>query len=334
MMQRANALRIGAFVVAGVAVLVTTVAMLSGGFFARTEQAVMYFEGSVYGLQPGAPVVLRGVRVGRVLDIGLQTDAAGALRIPVQVEVQSDRLGAQGPAPVLPELLRRGLYAQLATQSLLTGLLYVDLQLGLPESEARLAALPQTAGMDEIPTRLAAVQALLTQMQTLDVAALIDDISTIAHSTRSLVSSPELKQGVQEFAALATDMRRLSAQLERRVDPLARDTQRSLATLRQTLDQLGSAAAQVQATTARTGGRLDTLADRAEPALANAARAADELAQSAQALRRATADDSLLMQNLDRSTEEVARAARALRQLAEMLEREPQSVIRGRPEVP
>lgn len=339
MMQRANALRIGAFFVSGVVVLLTAVVLLSGGFFARTERAVLYFDGSVYGLQKGAPVVLRGVRVGRVLDIGLQATAEGALRIPVHVEVQSERLGTGSAGPALPQLLQRGLFAQLATQSLLTGLLYVDLQLRQPGNGAADAAeqpavrsAATAAGTDRpvIPTTPAPVQALLTQLQTLDVAALIDDVSTIARSTRSLLAGPELKQGVQEMAALATDLRRLSAQLERRIDPLADDTRRSLAALRQTLDQLGRAADQVQATTTRAGGRLDGLAERAEPALDNAARAADELALSAQALRHAAADDSLLMQNLDRSTEEVARAARALRHLAELLEREPQAVIRGR----
>ncbi len=346
MMQRANALRIGAFFVAGVAVLVTAVVLLSGGFFARTERAVLFFEGSVYGLQPGAPVVLRGVRVGRVLDIGLQADASGTLRIPVQVDLQTERLGQAGPGPGLPSLLQRGLHGQLATQSLLTGLLYVDLELRAPQAGATATATATAAapaatststladGLPVIPTSAAPVQALLTQLQTLDVPALLDDLSTIARSTRQLVAGPDLQQGVKELAALATDLRRLTAQLERRVDPLASDTQRSLASLRQTLDRLGRAADQVQTTTARAGSRVDGLADSAQPALANAARAAEELALSAQALRRATADDALLMQNLERGTEEVARAARALRQLAELLEREPQAVIRGRAEGP
>jgi paraquat-inducible protein B len=338
MMQRANTLRVGAFFVAGVAVLATAVVLLSGGFFARSERALLLFEGSVYGLQQGAPVVLNGVRVGRVLDIGLRANPGGALRIPVQVELLSERLGSPGAEAALPGLLQRGLQGQLATQSLLTGLLYVDLKLRPPDAlSARaqtVAVVDAASGLPVIPTSPAPVQALLTQLQTLDVAALIDDVSTIASSTRSLLSGPELKQGMQDLAALAADLRRLSAQLERRIDPLADDTQRSLAALRQTLDQLGRAAAQVQDTTVRAGSRVDSLADSATPALANAARAADELAQSAQALRRATADDSQLMQNLDRSTEEVARAARALRQLAEMLERDPQAVIRGRGEGP
>ncbi len=334
MMQRANALRIGAFFVAGVAVLLTAVVLLSGGLFARTERALLYFEGSVYGLQPGAPVVLSGVRVGRVLDIGLQVQASGALRIPVQVEVRSDQLGVDTSGPALPALLRRGLFGQLATQSLLTGLLYVDLRLRPTAASAPPVAAAAPPGPAVIPTAPGPVQALLNQLQTLDVAALIDDISTLARSARSLMAGPELQQGVRDLAALAADLRRLSAQLERHIDPLAADTRRSLAALRQTLDQLGRAADQVQASSARAGTRLDGLADRADPALASATRAADELALSAQALRRATADDSLLMQNLGRSAEEVARAARALRQLAEMLEREPQAVIRGRTEGP
>jgi paraquat-inducible protein B len=337
MMQRANAWRIGAFFVAGVAVLLTAVVLLSGGLFARSERAVLVFEGSVYGLQTGAPVVLYGVRVGRVLDIGLRTGADGGLRIPVQVELLSARLGGgaeAGDAPALPGLLQRGLRGQLATQSLLTGLLYVDLELPSPAPATPVATLPPTEGLPQIPNRPGPVQALLTQLQTLDVAALLDDLGTIARSTRQLVAGPELQQGLQDLAALAADLRRLSARLERRVDPLADDGQRTLAELRQALGQLGAAAEQVQAGTRRASGQVDELTARGGPALDSVRLAAEELALSARALRSATADDSLLMQNLDRSTQEVARAARALRQLAELLEREPQAVIRGRAEGP
>ena len=62
------------------AVIATTIIALAGNsLFTRKEKAVMFFRGSVYGLQVGAPVVFRGVRVGSVVE-GLYREIR-ALRI-------------------------------------------------------------------------------------------------------------------------------------------------------------------------------------------------------------------------------------------------------------
>jgi paraquat-inducible protein B len=334
MMRRANATRIGAFVLGGLALLVTAVVLISGGgLFARSERGVMYFEGSVYGLQLGAPVVFRGLRVGRVVAIGLDGSAAEGFRIPVQVTLDSERLGGTAE-PVLPALVARGLRGQLATQSLLTGLLYVDLDLLKAAPGAAAVTVSTRDGEVVIPTVSAPVQALLSQLQTLDVPQLLADIGAIAGGTRELVASPDLRRSLQELAALGGDLRRLSAKLDRRVEPLADATQRTLADTRLALEQLGRAAEQVQANSARAGAQFDGLVAEGRPALQSARQAADELARSATALRLATGEDSALMQNVDRTTQEVGRAARALRELAELLERQPQAVIRGRAEAP
>ena len=67
MKRKASPVLIGAFVVAGLAlVAVAIIAMAGGRLFAHKGRAVMHFGGSVYGLQEGAPVVFRGVRVGTV----------------------------------------------------------------------------------------------------------------------------------------------------------------------------------------------------------------------------------------------------------------------------
>ena len=59
-------------------------------------------------------------------------------------------------------------------------------------------------------------------------------------------------------------------------------------------------------------------------------RAAAALGQAADTLREAAADDSALRLNADRALQDVARAARALRELGELLERQPDALLRGR----
>ena len=59
----------------------------------RTVKAVMYFNESVRGLNIGAPVLLRGIPIGKVTGINLEIDAKTAdIEIPVVVEVEPDRI--------------------------------------------------------------------------------------------------------------------------------------------------------------------------------------------------------------------------------------------------
>ena len=72
-MNRANPKVIGAFVVGAVALVVVGVLLLGGAeWLAEKRTFVAYFEGSVKGLNVGAPVEFQGVKVGAVTDIQLQ----------------------------------------------------------------------------------------------------------------------------------------------------------------------------------------------------------------------------------------------------------------------
>ena len=157
MTRRADPSRVGLFTVIGIVLLVAAVIAVSGGkVFGRTERAVLNFQGSVWGLQTGAPVVLRGVRVGSVLSVGLVQDAqSGALSAPVLIEVDRRRIrdsqGTDDDSAALPALLRRGLRAKLVSQSLLTGRLFVDMDMGGAPG-APLAAVATSSDPVEIPT--------------------------------------------------------------------------------------------------------------------------------------------------------------------------------------
>jgi paraquat-inducible protein B len=106
---------------------------------------VMYFNGSLRGLSPGAPVELHGIAVGEVKSVDVEYDReAGDLRFPVVVDLYPQRIrgrkarGTQPPAPNDPEsssrklvnsLVTHGLRAELKTGNLLTGQKYVDLDM-------------------------------------------------------------------------------------------------------------------------------------------------------------------------------------------------------------
>jgi len=122
---------------------------------------VMYFEQSVRGLSPGAPVDFRGVVIGAVRSIGIEFRRdTNSFRLPVVVDFYPSRLGLrrQGEPGALDAaaeqrlteaLIRRGMRAQLRNGNLLTGQMYIaiDFFKGAPPPKAG-----QSHGLDEFPT--------------------------------------------------------------------------------------------------------------------------------------------------------------------------------------
>ena len=351
MKRHANATLIGAFVVVGLALVAAGVIAAAGGkLFTRTEQAVMHFNGSIYGLQVGAPVVLRGVRVGSVASIGLVFDpATGGFLIPVVASLERDVIrslpgppaaGAGAGADVssdltLPALVARGLRAQLSMQSLLTGQLYIDLDLR-PGGAAKLHAGGTGSGNGgrvEIPTSSTAIQNLKEQLEGLDMRRLLDDVSAIASSARAVVAGPELKQAMGDLTQITGQVRRLTDALARRVDPLAQAAQTTLTDGQRTMGRLSDAADRVGDAARRVAGSADRVGALAAPdsaLLQRVQQTADELARSAAALRSQTSEGAPLVQNLTRALQDVSQASRAVRELADLLARQPDALLRGR----
>lgn len=357
MKRKPHPTRIGLFMIGAVALLVAAVVLVTGGgLFAQRERAIAHFEGSVYGLQLGAPVVFRGVRLGSVVGIGVVYQGQpGQYSIPVQLEIDRDRIsavnGATGAVGVA-DLVAQGLTAQLATQSLLTGLLYVDLDLR-PAAPARKAdgAPPRKAGsvggMPEIPTVATPIQALQQQLQSLNLPQIAADLAAMASGARRLVGHPKLEPLLEDLAAASAGLRRVLARVDRQLGPLTRSLHGTLAATRSTaeqwggaVDRVGSAIDRVGAAADRVGrasdrvsdtmGQVDGLAQSAQPALASVQRAADELAQGAAALREAATGDGGALPQIERAAQDIARASRAVRDLADLLERQPESLLRGR----
>ena len=340
---------IGAFVVAALGLIVVLLLAIGGqGLLQAKERAVMNFSGSVYGLQTGAPVVFRGVQVGTVASIDVRWDAAaGNYVIPVVAELDVDvvrRLGvgvgmaapadgqrSTGGDALLAPLLQRGLRAQLGMQSLVTGQLYVDLD--LRPGRAVVAPIPTAAavgGLPEIPTQDAPIQNLKNQLDGLDLRRLVNDISETARSVRELAAGPELKAGVAEAAAAAADIRRLAQRMEQRIGPLADSAGRTLASAGAAADQLGAAALRFEQASDRAGALLapdSVLVQRLQAT-------AEDVARSASAVRLAADSESPLLQDTREAARDVSRAARAVRELARSLEEQPESLLRGRNDEP
>jgi paraquat-inducible protein B len=145
MSQKISPTLIGAFVVGAVALLVIgVVAFGSGQLFRKTQQFVLYFDGSVNGLHMGAPVKFKGVEIGSVKDIKLEMGLGNQVHdIPVIIEIDLKKVIRRGVTiekamdpNTIREFVTQGLRGQLQTESLVTGVLYVALD-WFPETPLR-----------------------------------------------------------------------------------------------------------------------------------------------------------------------------------------------------
>src|SRR5271165_398636 len=148
---------VGGFVLGGIALAVAAVLFFGGTeLFSRTIRAVVFFEGSVGGLSPGAPVTFRGVQVGSVTRVALVLDVGHlTATIPVDLKLEPDRVSlvdqvaASGSQPTLPRLIAAGLHAKLVSQSFVTGQMEVELDLS-PNTPSHYVS-GNTGGVPEIP---------------------------------------------------------------------------------------------------------------------------------------------------------------------------------------
>jgi paraquat-inducible protein B len=338
-----RATRIGLFAIGALAIFVGAVASIFGArVFAASERAVMPFEGSVAGLQTGAPVLFRGVRLGLVDRVELQREGQRVLA-PVSARLDRAALArlSAGGSGSLEALVREGLRARLATQSVLTGQLVVELDFVAG------AAPPAAAVRDGavvVPTTTMR-SGPLAQLETLNLKGLSDELLAGVSAARTLAASPRWEQTLDEIAQSAAALKKLAATLEPLATALAARAEGSLQSAGNAAERFGAAserAARAADAVASAAGRADQLAGQlvaqGAPMLAAVQRAAEELAAGAGALRRFTADDGTLAQGLvpdaQRALTDVSRAARALRELAETLERQPQMLLRGRAPLP
>jgi len=150
---------IGAFVVVALGIFVGAILFFgSADILKSSREYVMFFDQSVNGLSLGSPVKFRGVNVGLVSRIALSHTKINdhpqiAIFVNLHPQEGDAALGVDGDffaAEKLKTLVDQGLRAQLRSQSVLSGDLYLSLDM-LPEEEAHFF-LPLESKVPEIPS--------------------------------------------------------------------------------------------------------------------------------------------------------------------------------------
>ncbi len=250
---------IGTFVVGALALIVIAVlAFGSGRLFRHTKEFVLYFDSSVNGLRIGAPVKFRGVEIGSVKNVLLQLEKNRKIqRIPVIIEIDLEKVtsrGAPGSALKDPkaaqELLDQGLRGQLRTESLVTGVLYIGLDL-FPGSPANFVQ-PPGSKYPEIPVVPTAMEQaqdaaarILAKLEEIDFKGFIQSATRAIDGANTFVSSPELKsivhslnQTMPRIDEAIASVRNLTTTIDGKVTTLSGDLAQTTAEARAALKRL------------------------------------------------------------------------------------------------
>jgi paraquat-inducible protein B len=261
-----------------------------------------YFGGSVAGLAVGAPVVLRGIRIGVVQKVTLQYDKkTDNVLVPVQFDVEPERITDWPVQPsrdlpaTLSEMVKRGLRVRLDSASLITGQKQLNLDVfpGSPPVALRIESdryvIPALSnGSDDI---MASASAILAKLNAVPFDQIGSNLNGALQALNNVANSEQLRQ--------------------------------SLESLRSTL-----AGADVL---------VKKLNTDAEPALQRLPAIADQLEESVRRANRLLGSvdsgyggSSTFNRDFDRMMVQITDTARSVRVLSDLLTRHPEALIRGR----
>jgi paraquat-inducible protein B len=319
MSKKPNSVAIGAFIMGAIVIAIGVVLFVSGsGIGQDRDKVLMVFDGSVKGLSVGAPVALRGVQIGQVSDIDLifDTDTIDIIMI-VEAQIRSDNIQRRGQSEgdFIEEMIARGLRAQLNTQSLLTGLLYIQMDFH-PKSDLILAAI--NSPYRQIPTIPTDLQRLSREFESVDFSALANNLQTMADSLTGFVTDDGFQQLPETLHATLVEIKTLSAKLNLQLDTSG--------------PKLNALLDNATATFESANREIPTFSSSAVNALAGLEQTLANFDQTLEEVDGLIADDSSTRYQLDKTLKELALAGRAIQLLAKTLEEQPEAVLRGRKE--
>ncbi len=321
---------VGVFVLG--AMLLALAALFSFGgvnFFAKPQRFVVYFNESIHGLDLGSPVKLRGVRLGRVVDLNIRYVAAqNQSVVAVVCELSRNTLTDERGVLIdvsqrgeLQQLIDRGLRAQLGVLGLATGMLYVELDFADPLEfpvpvtdtvEVKYAVVPA------MPSTISEFQANLTEilndMKRIDFAGLGKELHGILVDTRKQINGLDLAGLSREWSKAG-----------RSVDALASSKE-----IPKTMENLNVAIDSLRSTLGRIDQAVQPTVDELAAALSQAKVTLSTFNETARTAQQFISAQSGLGAEAGRALTQLGEAAAAVQRLADYLERNPNALISGR----
>jgi paraquat-inducible protein B len=329
MKTKVNPAIVGAFVIGALALGFMALLMFGGvNFFAHPERFIVYFHESIHGLDLGSPVQLRGVRVGRVVDLNVRYDAqTNDPAIAVVCELNKNKIrDGQGAvlditAPgELRTLVDHGLRAQLVAASLATGLLYVELDFIDPKTNPAPKP-PANSEYVVVPSTLSAIEEfqnsaieILTNVRRIDFAGLSTQLKGLLADARQQVDGLDLKGAVAQWKSTGASVQAMAE---------SADLKHTMANFDATLDEVRSTLRKVSTQVDANGQNLQASLSRLQETL-------KDFSSTAVTVRRFVAAQQNLGDDANKALTNLSDASSAVARLADFLERNPNALLSGK----
>lgn len=330
MSKQANPLAIGAFLVGGIFLLVSAVLLFGGGeYFKHKMRYVIFFDSALNGLNVGAAVKLQGVQIGTVSEVSLEMDtSSGRIYKPVVIEIDPEKLRefsvkddhiqlGQLQQHYAQRLIELGLKARLETQSLLTGLLYVDFNF-YPEKPIYLVNL-KYKNLSELPSIPSTVDEIrniadevLNKVRELPLEEMVRDLSETFAESRDLLKAEDTKKAVKDLSLSLHETQKLMQTLNAQMGPLLTNVNTTVVDTRNSIKDMNN--------------QLLPVLKAAEKSLNSATQVIVSSQQTLHSVESLALPDSPLGQALL----EMRDAARSLKDLSDSLERQPEAILYGK----
>lgn len=314
MSMKANPTAIGAFIVGAVLLFISLLLVFgTGEMFKDSTRHVLYFDGSLQGLRVGAPVTMKGVKIGEVKKIRINVYPGDHVEIltEVQIDVTGDNsiyvIGDEEDVTTTAQLIEDGLRAQLGTQSLLTGLLYIELDF-FPDSKADLKNLGSSPYV-ELPTMPTELEQFTQALEKVDLNKISETLQSTLEGVDRLVNHPRLPVLVDNVDKALVDIQSLANSLESDFSLLTQDATPVLKNSNALLVNLNKELPIIQRQLEEALSKIEGAGESADFILS---------------------DDSPLMYELIQASQSIGDAADQLRALSQTLETKPESIIKGK----
>ena len=320
MSKKANAISVGLFLVVGLTLAVAGVVLFSAGnLFQKREKYILYFNASLKGLDPGAPVKFRGVTIGKVAEVLIRhNQSSDDFAMPVIIEIDTKLTQSKSDEQLqfgktrLDHLIQQGFRGRLDAESLVTGVLYVGMEQSPNAPPAVFHQLKPE--YPEIPTRESQVQQLWANLERLDVGGVTEKVNTLLARLDSSLSQLNI-------AAINSGLTNLLVSANRFI--AGAELTNLITTARRTLDK-------AQLLLTRIDNRVDPLADSVTNTLHDAQKTLAGLRVGVGNVADMLGPDSAIRPDLIQTLEELSNASRAVTDLAEFLERNPNALLTGK----
>jgi paraquat-inducible protein B len=327
MSKGASKTMIGGFVVGALALLIGAVVIFgSGAFFSKKIKLVLFFQESVSGLNIGAPVVIRGVTVGSVVDVQMWTYPKELkVLVPVYIELDPSLYKEKGDGHLdakenLKRQIEKGLRAQLRVQSMVTGqlMIYGDY---FPNKPARLVG--AESRYPEVPTILSGIEEIKASLEKIPIQEVLQNLTKAIAGLENLINSPATKKitsnlntTLEKSGLFLEDLQKLVQVVDTRINALSAEVQGALTETRQLIRN--------------TDGQIAPLAAGLKTTLEEASKVLSEARQTLKKASETISEDSLLTAEIINSLDELNRTIRSINGLAEYLKQHPEALLWGK----